>query len=149
MAKQQQQPTPPTREWIDEWIDKYLEEHPNEIIEDFQGLEDQADYEWWCKEIDAGRPTPYDLTKEQEKESHKARVTPGGSGKPKANTERKRKPNDTKRTIISWVKTLFEGFALNGKVANVIVSNVERSIDFEMDGKHYTLSLTEHRPPKK
>lgn len=147
MAKKE--PNYPTQEWIDQWIDKYLEDHPNEIIEDFQGLEDQADYEWWCKEIDAGRPTPYDLTKEQEAESHKARVTPGGSGKSKANTERKRKPNDTKRTIISWVKTLFEGFALNGKVTNVIVSNVERSIDFEMDGKQYTLSLTEHRPPKK
>lgn len=138
----------PTQEWLDKWVDTYMDEHPTEKISDFAPIYALADEAWWCKEIDANRPTPFDLTAEQEKESKEARRTPGGQGKDRAPVKRERKPNETKRWVMSVVKTLFEGFALNGKCEAVDLSNAERSLDFVVDGKHYTLTLTEHRPPK-
>ena len=106
----------PTQEWLDKWVDQWCDEHPNERVSDFSQVYALADEAWWRKEIDADRPTPFDLTAEQEKESKDARRTPGGQGKDRAP-----------------VKSL---------------SNVERSLDFVKDGKHYTLTLTEHRQPK-
>ena len=63
--------------------------------------------------------------------------------------KRERKPNETKQWIMNRVKILFEGFALTNDVADVTLSNAERTLDFIKDGKNYTLTLTEHRPPKK
>lgn len=138
----------PTQEWLDKWVDQWCDEHPNERVSDFSQVYALADEAWWRKEIDADRPTPFDLTAEQEKESKDARRTPGGQGKDRAPVKRERKPNDVKRWIMNVVKILFEGFALKGDVSEVSLSNVERSLDFVKDGKHYTLTLTEHRQPK-
>jgi hypothetical protein len=62
--------------------------------------------------------------------------------------KRERKPNDLKRWIIARVKVLCEGWELNGDALNVAVTNPERTIDFEIDGHSFTLTLTEHRKPK-
>ena len=76
-------------------------------------------------DIDQGKPKDFDLTKEQEKESKKAR----NAGKRKANyslegqKKRERKPNAT-------------------------VENAERQIDFYIGENHYSLTLTCHRKPK-
>ena len=61
---------------------------------------------------------------------------------------RERKPNEVKRWIIERVKILCEGWELNGDALNVNVTNLERTIDFEIDGRAFTLTLTEHRKPK-
>ena len=37
---------------------------------------------------------------------------------------------------------------MNGKISDLMISNEERSLDFTLDGKSYTLTLTEHRPKK-
>lgn len=57
--------------------------------------------------------------------------------------KRERKPNEDKREII---QTLDE--ALCDLVDNVTVVNEERTIDFEYNGVHYSVTLTAHRPPK-
>jgi len=62
--------------------------------------------------------------------------------------KRERKPNEVKRWIIQRVKILCEGWELNGDALNVNVTNLERTIDFEIDGRAFTLTLTEHRKPK-
>lgn len=83
-----------------------------------------------------------EMTPEQKKASKAARITTSGK-----KTERKveRKPNNDKRTIISWLKTLFEGEALNGEVEAVEVSNIERQIDFVRNDIAYSITLTAHR----
>ena len=68
--------------------------------------------------------------------------------KHKSNVKRERKPNEVKRQVIDWVRVMLEGFALNGKLDTVSVSNPERTVDFTVGGKSYTLTLTEHRAPK-
>lgn len=127
----------PTDEWIDRWIDA----HPDTCITD-------AETAWWDAEISKGNPTPFDLSPEQEKAAKKARKGIKAVNAYGKEVKRERKPNDTKRRIMGWLKVLFEGQALNGNCADVVLANAERSIDFWMDGKAYTLTLTEHRPKK-
>lgn len=126
----------------DEWIDNYIDKHADSTIK-------EAEMAWWDSEIDKGHETPFDLNDKQEKvvkEMRKGAKAVNAYGK---TVKRERKPNETKRLVISWFKVLMEGMALNGKCANVVVSNTEKSIDFEMDGKQYTITLTEHRASKK
>ena len=65
----------PTQEWLDNWVDKYIDKNPNEKITDFKALEEKATEEWWDNEIDHNRPTPFDLTPEQQKVAKEATKT--------------------------------------------------------------------------
>ena len=98
--------------------------------------------------IDKGEKL-FELSDEQKKASKKARST-GTKKRPTAYKfeKRERKPNEVKRWIIERVKILCEGWELNGDALNVQVTNIERSIDFNIDGRSFTLTLTEHRKPK-
>lgn len=99
-------------------------------------------------EVEAGEPTEFDLTPEQQKVAKKYTAT-GTKKRPDYQfTKRERKPNETKRHIMKNIETLFHGLELNGVCKDVNLSNLERTLDFEMDGKLYTLTLTEHRPKK-
>lgn len=126
----------------DEWIDRYIDAHEGASIKD-------AEQVWWDNEIDHGNPTPFDLSEEQAENAKEVRRKMAKAvdayGK---QTKRERKPNESKRTIIGWLKALFEGFEMNGKISDLVISNEERSLDFTLDGKSYTLTLTEHRPKK-
>ena len=100
-------------------------------------------------DVEHGKVTEYDLTAEQEKIAKQ--YTKVDSKRKNSNyvfTKRERKPNETKRTIMQWLKVLFDGFELNGEVSSVNLSNIERQIDFECDGKQFSITLTEHRPKK-
>jgi len=99
-------------------------------------------------EVEAGEPTEFDLTAEQQKVAKKYTNTGTKKRTEYQFSKRERKPNETKREIMNTVRVLFEGMALNGKCEAVDLSNVERTLDFVKDGKHYTLTLTEHRPKK-
>jgi hypothetical protein len=136
-------------QFIEKWIDRYMDEHPDEKITDFDALREQADCEWYDNEVDHGKATEYDLTAEQAKVAQDAMKgmarAVNAYGK---EVKRERKPNENKRWIIERVKILLDGFALKGDLEAVEVANVERQVDFVKDGKHYTLTLTEHRPPK-
>lgn len=70
-----------------------------------------------------------------------ARQVTDPSGKKKT---RERKPNEDKRYIIQWLE---EAVETNCGACEVV--NVERQIDFQMNGVCYSITLTAHRPPKK
>jgi hypothetical protein len=99
-------------------------------------------------EIEAGNATEYDLTAEQAKIAKKYTSTGTKKKTEYQFSKRERKPNDNKRKIMGWLVTMLKGFELNGECKGVCLSNPERTIDFERDGKQYTLTLTEHRPKK-
>lgn len=97
--------------------------------------------------IDKGEKL-FEQTAEQKavtKKMTQARAAVNAYGK---KVTRERKPNEVKRWIIQRVKTLCEGWELNGDALNVNVTNIERTIDFQIDGRNFTLTLTEHRAPK-
>ena len=93
--------------------------------------------------IDKGQKMAFDLTPEQEKNAKKARAT--GTKKPTAYKfeNRKRKENPEKRKIL---EALYE-LALN-RWENAELVNPERQVDFHLNGNHYSITLTCHRPPK-
>ena len=98
---------------------------------------------WWDKEIDADRPTPFDLDEEHEQAAKKIVRKPANyslEGKPK----RERKHNEEKRMLIAFVGKALEG----AEVENVTVANVEREVTFRVGENEYSLTLTCHRKPK-
>ena len=100
-------------------------------------------------EVEHGKPTEYDLTEEQKKVAKQYTAVDSKRKNPNyVFTKRERKPNETKRTIMKWLKVMFDGFELKGEVSSVNLSNIERQIDFECDGKQFSITLTEHRPKK-
>lgn len=98
--------------------------------------------------VESGEATEFDLTAEQQKVAKKYTNTGTKKRTEYQFSKRERKPNETKREIMNTVRIVFEGMALNGKCEAVDLSNAERTLDFIKDGKHYTLTLTEHRPKK-
>ena len=133
----------PTAEWLDQWIDRYCDQHPDERITDFEALKEQAEEAWWMNEIDHDRPTPFDLTEEQKRESQKARKgmarAVNAYGK---EVKRERKPNEAKRELVQAIAEALTAYGAE-------VSNPERQVDFTWQGVAYSVTLTAHRPPKK
>ena len=93
--------------------------------------------------IDKGQKMAFDLTHEQEKNAKKARAT--GTKKPTAYKfeNRKRKENTEKRDILKAIFELAEDCW-----DNAVLVNPERQVDFHLNGNHYSITLTCHRPPK-
>ena len=93
--------------------------------------------------VDKGQKMVFDLTPEQEKNAKKARAI--GTKKPTAYKfeNRKRKENTEKRDIL---KALFE--LAEDCWDNAVLVNPERQVDFHLNGNHYSITLTCHRPPK-
>lgn len=93
--------------------------------------------------IDKGQKMAFDLTPEQEKNAKKARAT--GTKKPTAYKfeNRKRKENTEKRDILKAIFELAEDCWDNAELVNP-----ERQVDFYLNGNHYSITLTCHRPPK-
>lgn len=64
-----------------------------------------------------------------------------------------RKPDYTKRTLISEIKNSLEGLALDAgsgsmEVSNISIPNVERVVRFELGDDTYELTLSKKRKPK-
>lgn len=64
-----------------------------------------------------------------------------------------RKPDYTKRTLISEIKNSLEGLALDAgsgsiEVSNISIPNVERIVRFELGDDTYELTLSKKRKPK-
>lgn len=93
--------------------------------------------------VDKGQKMAFDLTPEQEKNAKKARAT--GTKKPTAYKfeNRKRKENPEKRDILKALFELAEDCWDNAELVNP-----ERQVDFHLNGNHYSITLTCHRPPK-
>ena len=92
-------------------------------------------------ETDKGIAHDWDLTGEQLKASKQARRA--DTKKHSKPTTRQRKPDHAKETLIEVVAAALK----NGGVPAVI-SNAERTIDFEFNGTNYTFTLTAHRAKK-
>lgn len=96
------------------------------------------------KLVEAGKPTQYDLSPEQEKEARKWMRT--GTRKATAykfNQPKTRKPNATKGGIIQELaKFLSEASAF--EIRNLTIPLPEGAIDFEVGDKVYSLTLTQH-----
>lgn len=93
--------------------------------------------------VDKGQKMAFDLTPEQEKNAKKARAI--GTKKPTAYKfeNRKRKENTEKRDILKAIFELAEDCW-----DNAVLVNPERQVDFHLNGNHYSITLTCHRPPK-
>lgn len=120
------------------------EKQVNKIMSHLRCSREEAlDVIKWDSVIDAGGRTPYDMTKEEEKEAVKIAAV-GQKTKPNYQwTKRERKANPTKGGIIQY---LFECLA---DYDNVVITNKERQITFSAEGNNYELTLVQKRPPKK
>ena len=63
------------------------------------------------------------------------------TSKAKQSKVRTRKPNNTKRMIINTIASSLSGIAENG----VEITNAERQLHFEIDGKTYEVTLVQKR----
>lgn len=97
--------------------------------------------------IDQGKPTPYDFTPEQEKNTRKFRQA---ERKRTAYnfTKRERKPNATKGGLIQeFYEFLTEKSDFSTE--NVEILNKERQIGFQIGEDKFELTLVQKRRPKK
>lgn len=95
--------------------------------------------------IDKGGRTPYDLSKEQEKEAKKISAVKDRKSKSADNMRGKvRAENPTKANIIT---ELAEFLTENGK-ENVNITNKERMIAFSVGETNFELTLVQKRPKK-
>ena len=96
------------------------------------------------KAIDRGERMPFDLDKEKEKDAKKyvRTGTRQTNGQP---TERKRKENPTKATIISEIAR----FLTENGYEMVEITNKERQIALKVGENAFELTLVQKRTPKK
>ena len=144
MAKEIQYPT---QDWIDKWVDTYMDKNPNEKISDFKALEEKANEAWWDNEINHNRPTPFDLTKEQQKEAKKATITTSNKKKTPTNYkfDKKTRPKDAEKVeILQKINDFVKKLAENSEIINE-----GQEISFSLGENDYSLKLTRHRKTKK
>lgn len=138
----------PTQEWIDAWVDSWLDKNPNKKVSDFKELEEKAEEVWWDKQVEQNNPTPFDLTKEQEKASKEARTTTSTESKKRKGSykfEKKAKKKDAEKIeIVEKFYNFAKEFTENCEIVNE-----NREISFVFNENHYSLTLTKHRTPKK
>jgi hypothetical protein len=91
--------------------------------------------------VDKGETMPWDLTEEQKKVSRKARQADRIVSTEKKTRERK--ADDDKRTLIELLKA-----TIGGVGENVSVTNIEREIEFDYNGRKFKITLSAPRGPK-
>jgi hypothetical protein len=98
------------------------------------------------KLVDQGKPTPYDLSKEEEKKLRKYRQA---DRKPTAYKfdKRERKPNATKGGLIQELFEFLSG-ASSFATENVEITNKERQVRFSIGEDTFELTLVQKRKPK-
>lgn len=93
------------------------------------------------KLIDKGEKMPFDLSKNQEKETRQYRQADRKKPFVPDLKTRERKPNEAKRELIDKIsKTLLDLDAVE-----IIISNPERQIDFAYNGVRYRIVLSAPR----
>lgn len=106
------------------------------------------------RKIEKGEKMSFDLSKEQEKATRNLRQA---DRKPTAYdfTKRERKPNEPKREIVRALKDCLYSLQAdfeetdhpqyNINPQNIQISNIERQIDFEINGVRYRIVLSAPR----
>lgn len=102
-----------------------------------QVMEDDA-------KIEHGEKMDFDLTKEQEQNTRQYRQADRKPFIPDLKP-RERKPNMAKREIIQWLYDLFHDTSAERELTDLTVSNIERQIDFTLDGVRYRVVLSAPR----
>lgn len=97
-------------------------------------------------EIDGGKRVEFDLSKEEEKRAKKY-ANVDTHKKPINFKPRERKPNELKEKIVAEIAEILTKNA-NFEAKNVEITNKNRMIAFESEGKRFELMLVEKRPPK-
>lgn len=97
-------------------------------------------------EIDGGKRVEFDLSPEEEKRAKKY-ANVDTHKKPINFTPRERKPNELKEKIVAEIAEILTKNA-NFEAKNVEITNKNRMIAFESEGKRFELTLVEKRPPK-
>lgn len=96
------------------------------------------------EEVEDGKATEYDLTPEQQANvKEMARKVEHKKGK-----KRERKPNELKEAIVAELADFLAEDAQGQVYENVTITNVNRMVSFEVNGKHFELTLVEKRPAK-
>ena len=96
------------------------------------------------EEVEDGKATEYDLTPEQQANvKEMARKVEHKKGK-----KRERKPNELKEAIVAELADFLAEDAQGQVYENVVITNVNRMVSFEVNGKHFELTLVEKRPAK-
>lgn len=100
------------------------------------------------KAVDQGKKTPYDITSEQEKQTRKYRQADRKPTVYDFTKKRERKPNATKGGLIA---ELFDFLSKNSQFSteNVVITNKERQIAFQIGEDKFELTLVQKRKPKK
>lgn len=125
-----------------DWLDSYIIKHGGDY--------ETAEQAWWDNEIDHDRPTPFDLSPEQEQVSKELRKGKAVDAYGKTR-KRERKPDEVKREVIATVaQNLPRCWVADGevKVTEITTPNPEREIRFRIGSDLYSLTLTKHRTPK-
>lgn len=104
------------------------------------------------KAIDKNKKMDFDLSKEQQKTAKKYTSTGTKKKAPTVykfdTTEKKRKENPTKASIIAEISKFLEETSENA-CENVTITNAERQISFKIGENDYELTLVQKRKPKK
>lgn len=96
------------------------------------------------KAIDKGEKVAFDLTPEQQKEVKKYRAVGTRKTDKTQPSERKRKENPTKATVIAEISQ----FLNENGYEMVEITNKERQIAFKVGENAYELTLVQKRKPK-
>lgn len=96
------------------------------------------------KAIDKGEKVDFDLTPEQQKEVKKYRAVGTRKTDKTQPSERKRKENPTKATVIAEIAQ----FLSENGYEMVEITNKERQIAFKVGENAYELTLVQKRKPK-
>lgn len=96
------------------------------------------------KAIDKGEKVDFDLTPEQQKEVKKYRAVGTRKTDKTQPSERKRKENPTKATVIAEIAQ----FLSENSYEMVEITNKERQIAFKVGENAYELTLVQKRKPK-
>lgn len=94
------------------------------------------------KAIDRGERMDFDLDPEKEKLAKKMGNV--GTRKTNGKTERKRKENPTKQSIIEEIFSLLT----EKEYENVVITNKERQISFQSGDNSFEITLVQKRKPK-
>ena len=96
------------------------------------------------EKIDRGERMDWEPTEEEEKAIRAANKVKA-ERKPRAKGEKRERPADqVKREIIDKIRALLED-----NYDNVIVENIEKAIEFSVNGENYAIDLKKHREKKK
>ena len=96
------------------------------------------------KAIDKGEKVDFDLTPEQQREVKKYRAVGTRKTDKTQPSERKRKENPTKATVIAEIAQ----FLIENGYESVEITNKERQIAFKVGENAYEFTLVQKRKPK-